>query len=444
MPFPAIVDFNLSSGTASSTPFAADTACFLDASIGELLVLWFWMPSASNVACRPPNEGTEWFGPTGLNQNAGVQCFVKYADGGETATTDITTHNGSSRTVFVRAERYGTSAHRFVLPVGTFAAGYDVGSLDPGFWNVEDTLWKLAACSVTDAGEGPSGYTEEYDDATNLLAYRQLAAASEDPGSTSGTDAGVSILVAARPRLTIPQDYIDAVMADGAAAFWPAQEIYGPYKDYIDPSLTGPAFTTVTASARGNRVGPFTGLTGGAILDHATVYGGNQGAQSASAPVSATNNMAMEFWWLPEAITLADQQVFFVGSGNGWGLYAQTNAKLQLLLGGIGFGSQSTTTFSMDTWYHIVFERDAGDWHLYVNGIEDATDFGSGAPNAPSSFVTAGFTNAIQHCVVWKALYDSPLGQERALAHYEAAQSLNADPSEGIPLPVFFPVRFRG
>jgi concanavalin A-like lectin/glucanase superfamily protein len=202
MTFPSVVEFSESNGDAggSGAPFNADTSCFLDAEIGELLLLWFFLPTAGNVACRPPNEGTEWFGHTGRNQNAGAQVFHKYADGSEGATTPIVTHNGSTKPVFVRAERYGASAHFSTVPVGDFASGYDAPSLNPSTWDSEDTLWHIAACSTVDAGSVPSGWESVWEpQATIILAKKEENVSFQDPATTGGSNDGVILVTAIRP-----------------------------------------------------------------------------------------------------------------------------------------------------------------------------------------------------------------------------------------------------
>lgn len=200
MSFPAAVDSVESNGTANPT-FAADTSIFPDADLGELLMLTIFMPTAANMAMVPPNEDVEWFGAGGLNQNAGAQIFTKFADGSEGATTTLTEHAGGTKALWVLAERFGTSAAKWTRPVGTQASGYDAPSFNPTPWDTEDTLWRLAACSVADAGSVPSGWVSVWEPAaTMMLCEKEENAASQDAATTSGSNDGVVVVAAIRPR----------------------------------------------------------------------------------------------------------------------------------------------------------------------------------------------------------------------------------------------------
>jgi hypothetical protein len=118
-------------------------------------------------------------------------------------------------------------AHDTTPPeAGTMATGTapDCGSLNPAGWGAEDTLWIAVGGSgednttgsYTGIGTAPANYTGQADSGISAdaaggiegsVAFRQLNAASEDPGTWSmdtSNARGSALLIAVRPAPVIP------------------------------------------------------------------------------------------------------------------------------------------------------------------------------------------------------------------------------------------------
>jgi hypothetical protein len=179
------------------------------------------------------NEFSSWgggfteFGDFATTTGVSIGCAYKYSTGSETGTFTVTTADAStSDSVLLLLSIPG--AHASTPPeaggyVTATAAAANPGSFNPTGWDNEETLWiAVAGCgetstsgSFTGIASGPTNYTDYVDTGISAdvvggieaaLAFRQLAAASEDPGAfsndTSSTRVG-SIVIAVRPA--VPQ-----------------------------------------------------------------------------------------------------------------------------------------------------------------------------------------------------------------------------------------------
>jgi hypothetical protein len=154
-----------------------------------------------------------------------IAAAYKWSNGTETGTFTVTqaaTPTGHAAFILLSIQ----GPHPTTVPeTGTIADGTtaaaDPGSLNPAGWGTEDTLWiAVAASGETSAGgaftgvaSAPTNYTDYAETGISsdvvggvegAVAFRQLAAASEDPGTFSVdlTNARNSaLLLAVRPFL---------------------------------------------------------------------------------------------------------------------------------------------------------------------------------------------------------------------------------------------------
>jgi hypothetical protein len=149
-----------------------------------------------------------------------IGIAYKFSDGTETVTFTVTTADTSTNDSCMILMAI-PGAHTSTPPeAGTMATGTapDVGLLAPS-WGAEDTLWIAVGASgevnttgsYTGIGTPPTGYTDEAQSGISAdaaggvegsVAFRQLNAASEDPGAWSmdtSNARGAAQLIAVRP-----------------------------------------------------------------------------------------------------------------------------------------------------------------------------------------------------------------------------------------------------
>ena len=153
----------------------------------------------------------------------GIGAAYKWSTGSETGTFTVTTADTStSDSVLMLVSIPG--AHASTIPVGgtivnATGAAADLAALNPPTWDVEDTLWiAVGGCgetstsgSFTGVTASPTNYGSDFLSGITAdvvggveacLGFRQLAAASEDPGgftvdTSNARNSG--LLIAIRP-----------------------------------------------------------------------------------------------------------------------------------------------------------------------------------------------------------------------------------------------------
>lgn len=156
-----------------------------------------------------------------------IGCGYKWSDGTETGTFTVTqaaTITGHASLMLLSIQ----GAHPSTVPVATAIANGTTGladpaSLNPGTWDLEDTLWiAVEANGMTNAtgswtacgSTPPSNYTDWADSNTTdssvvgqteiAVAFRHSYAASEDCGTAGGHDVSnarnSALVVAVRPQ----------------------------------------------------------------------------------------------------------------------------------------------------------------------------------------------------------------------------------------------------
>lgn len=153
-----------------------------------------------------------------------IGAAYKWSDGTETGTFTVTTADTSTQdraTILMSIP----GAHQSTPPeAGTMAtatdAAADCPSFNPSGWDVEDTLWIVIGASgetsLTGSYQGiqaaPTNYGNYFDSGMSAdaigavelaVAFRQLAAASDDPGVFTTIDTtntrSAALLIAVRP-----------------------------------------------------------------------------------------------------------------------------------------------------------------------------------------------------------------------------------------------------
>lgn len=177
----------------------------------------------------------------GVSSQHCVGVAYKISDGTETGAFTVTqagTVTGHATLILLSIpDAHGTTAPEVsaALATGTSSAA-DPASLNPAGWDVEDTLWVSVVGSGMTSGTGswtgtgttaPTNYTDRADSNTTdnstvgqteaAVAFRQLAAASEDVG-TAGVDTSnarnCAFVIAVRPA-PAPEQHDGALTATG-------------------------------------------------------------------------------------------------------------------------------------------------------------------------------------------------------------------------------------
>ena len=212
-------------------------------------------------------------------------------------------------------------------------------------------------------------------------------------------------------------DYAAEVMADSPVGYWQMQDC-GDFPQ--DSSGNDRDFTDYVASPTMayRRPGALTHP-----LDKCVFLPFLSNPRRTGAVSTAVNNVTIEGWFkikTRESSFLGSEVLFHVGASgsNGYGWYIHTDLTINVLLGGIGYGSAAAdTALTLDTWTHLVMRRNAGTWEYFKDGVADGTG-GTTAPNTPSNQVFMEITG--EYSASHIAVYETALSDARIAAHYAA------------------------
>lgn len=132
------------------------------------------------------------------------------------------------------------------------------------------------------------------------------------------------------------------------------------------------------------------GLVGGAY----EFQGSGEIIQSTSnISPTITENLTISAWVYPGE-TVGDQFIFHNGLGgnNGYGLVLNGTGNprsLYISLDPAGISGNTTMKLPLNQWSHIVLRRSYPNWHVFINGKQDALTFSSN-PNAPANTFKVG------------------------------------------------------
>lgn len=154
----------------------------------------------------------------------------KISTGSETGTFTVTTAdtsaNDSAMCLLSIPGAHDSTASEVSVMTTSAAAPPAVGTaLNPGAWDVEDTLWIAVGASgetsltgsYTGIASAPTNYTDYAESGISAdavggvegaVAFRQLAAASEAPGAWTGDTSnarGAALVIAVRPAAFVPK-----------------------------------------------------------------------------------------------------------------------------------------------------------------------------------------------------------------------------------------------
>lgn len=212
--------------------------------------------------------------------------------------------------------------------------------------------------------------------------------------------------------------YTDLVLADGAAAFWPLNDLAAPYASATGGNSLTVAAGTVTPRAASLAAGEPT-ITIAGQLSHASAPPGT---------FNGTADFTIEAW-LQVPSAQASNPVYFGNSAiNGFGLYVGapgggTGLLLQGLMGGVALVPSAVTATVGDV-YHVALVFHAGiGAQMYVNGTSSGSVVAAG-PNSPSASTEITFTGDVGYV----AVYPAALTGTQVTDHY-AIGSAVATPS---------------
>lgn len=135
------------------------------------------------------------------------------------------------------------------------------------------------------------------------------------------------------------------------------------------------------------------------------------------------NDMSMELWIYPIAVTASGRTVFgngFTGS-TGWGIAIEIDGRFKSEISdGAAVGNPSVAYLPFSEWSHIGVVRNEGDWNYYRNGVTDSLANGPGAPGVPAGPVQIGAGSGLDLNFAYMAVYDSILEEADFARHYAA------------------------
>ena len=201
----------------------------LTKSSGDLLVaiiVAYQTSTGTNAAFSSWGGGFTEFHDSATSTTMAIGCAYKWSTGSETGTFTVTqagtiTGHASMILLSIPGAHASTPPEAGGRASGTTAAP-DPTALNPTGWDVEDTLWiAVVGCgetATTGSFTGVGGAPANYGDAAQtgitadvvggvdaLVAFRQLAAASEDVGTPSvdtSNARNAAMVIAVRPAPT--------------------------------------------------------------------------------------------------------------------------------------------------------------------------------------------------------------------------------------------------
>lgn len=156
----------------------------------------------------------------GGNGGASLYIYSKICDGSEANGTFVTSGAETSTTLAILHDNAATTQVEATSATGT-GTSVDPASLNPSGWGTEDTewlVWIVTSEAVSQSGwTGPSGYTSLVGDQSGSAGtsdvqsrawYKDVNAASEDPGSAtiSSVTNSIAVTIAVRPAAQITVD----------------------------------------------------------------------------------------------------------------------------------------------------------------------------------------------------------------------------------------------
>lgn len=213
MAFPVVAATNTSTQATNSTSHTVNLPTGISA--GHLLLIFFAQDN-SGGGTASASGWTELFNEVDNQSNTRITVFYRFATGSEGSTVTVTTtvteqsSHASLRITGAHASEVPANAH---LAAPGSSVNPNPPSLNPANWDVEDTLWIATCIWDNSVGVTGSAYPTNYSGSQItvnptsstgvglMLATRDLAAASEDPGTftISASEQWAAATVAVRP-----------------------------------------------------------------------------------------------------------------------------------------------------------------------------------------------------------------------------------------------------
>jgi hypothetical protein len=173
------------------------------------------------------------------------------------------------------------------------------------------------------------------------------------------------ILAATRPSGGGGASYQSTIIADGASAYWPLDDLSGTTARELIGGKTG----NITGGVTLNQTGIGTG--GKAML-----FNGTTGRISTAATVSTPPNVTLEAWVKQTAnaasfVTIASNRSATPLAGEL--IFALGGSKNMVIFEGAGGNTAGPSILAVDTWYHCVVtcNNTSSIASFYLNGVLD-------------------------------------------------------------------------
>lgn len=301
-----------------------------------------------------------WIYPTGTNTTAGIITKRNYnnvADGtwgiyynGSTraiswqnifSTGGVTTHTSSTSAFSLNA----WSHWAFVRSGSTltmYVNGTSVGSFSNSLnFNYQDQPIRIGDWDGS-AGNGLAGNLDEI----RISSVARYTAAFTAPSSSFVNDSNTLLLI----------------HADGTNG-----------STSITDDATSTQRTALTLTANGNaQISTAQSKFGGAsaLFDGTGDY---VDITANSGLNFGTGNYTVEAWVRFTNFSVIRPIYACYGTGQGFGLYAQTNASVNFYHDGVGQIASLSNVFVANTWYHVALVRNSGTTTIYVDGVSKAS-----------------------------------------------------------------------
>ncbi len=280
------------------------------------------------------------------------------------------------------------------------------------------------ALSVT---EGTRPDLQHFDSPTNTMFYNP-AAAGDFTVTSAVTDAGpmdVTFPAISTTGFSHSAEYRKQVLADEPLAYWRLGESSG----------------TSAADASGNghtgtyTGGPALGAAGAIAGDSDTAVGFDGVNDTVSVPHNAALNLnesfAIEFWAKQTSFTNSFPGIINKGTSstaNGFLIFAGNTGTLTFKRNNV---SVTTTAGALTSSYkHFVVMYDGTYVVWFINGVQDNYGVVTFPTNGSTAAISVGLGDAGQYAndaIDELAIYDTALGPDRIIAHYDAGLTAGGD-----------------
>lgn len=122
---------------------------------------------------------------------------------------------------------------------------------------------------------------------------------------------------------------------------------------------------------------------------------GDQIGTPGSTDYSPNTDFTFECWIRPASVSSIHTIASTRGSGVGWQFQINAGGAVQITFFGTYSGGAavavSSSTLSVNTWYHVAWTRAGNTWRVFINGVLDGSNTPAGSYGANTATLYLGF-----------------------------------------------------